>query len=120
MKRILISILFITSLFSIESAVRIPITINLFQTHEKFEYPDLSDTEDRTPAAGIKCTISGNEVSVEGIDPTEILSFEICSEDGKPIAVYTDQREFAQHVLSLTEPCEIVICCSEFDLVGKI
>lgn len=67
------------------------------ETNEK----DLPQRGDRAPGYPIEATISlGGGVEIQGLDSADILSYEVCDEEGVCLALFADESDFTDFLFS--------------------
>ncbi len=87
------------------------------ETNEK----DLPQRGDRAPGCPIEAIISlYGGVEIQGLDSTDILSYEVCDEEGVCLASFADESDFTGFLFSNTGAYMVRFTTDDYIYIGYI
>ena len=94
----------------------------ILKMYQKLNYePEFDPEGSRKPSRPVDIYLSESEgLTIPGYNVADILSYEILTVDGDPVAVFTDEEDFISFIFSATRAYEIRLEFEEITLTGFI
>ncbi|MDE6026713.1 MAG: hypothetical protein K2G23_01400 [Muribaculaceae bacterium] len=95
-------------------------TTNLVVIPKYSEKPELPPKGERKPSRKLAAHIGDGWVMIEGVDESEILSYDINGYDGFPLASFDSAPEFTETLFSLHGEYEVSFTTDEYIYTGYV
>lgn len=126
MKRFLTTIfLSVGLLFPCKADFQKPLVISMNRVEINNEPGEPSEdytipNKHRGQSKQLECVITQDGLTIPGYDVEDILSYEVFTVDGDPVAVFTEEEDFISFIFTATGAYEIRLQFEEITLTGFI